>query len=133
LTTIGKAMRQYAGANGGHFPDKLESIVANGTLKAEVLICPATGDTPAPGATPNAQAESLRGGRHVSYTYVGQNLSTWSPAECVLMYETPNRHGDGMYVLFVDGRVQTIGSVEASKAITRLSRGVNPPWTTSGK
>src|SRR6185503_488109 len=67
LATIGKAMRQYASANGGHFPDKLESIVAAGTLKADALVCPSSGDTTAPGATPAAQAASLRSGNHVSY------------------------------------------------------------------
>ena len=49
------------------------------------------------------------------------------------MYDTPDRHGDGLRVLFVDGRVQSIGDVEASKALERLTRGVNPPWTRTGK
>jgi prepilin-type processing-associated H-X9-DG protein len=129
LKKVGEAMRQYAAANDGHFPDKLESLVAGAKLPAELLICPASGDTVAPGATPAAQAASLRDGKHVSYVYAGHNLTNLSPAECVLMYETPDRHGDGMYVLFADGRVQSIGDIEANKAIARLSRGINPPWS----
>jgi prepilin-type processing-associated H-X9-DG protein len=133
LKKIGEGMRQYAAANAGHFPDKLESTLAGGNVSAEVLICPASSETPAPGATPAAQAASLRDGKHVSYIYVGQTLTTASPPECVLMYETPDRHGDGMYVLFADGRVQSIGDVEAGKALARLSRGINPPWSALGK
>jgi len=133
MKKLGHGLRQYAAANGGRFPDKLESLVTSGKATAELLVCPASGDTVAPGTTPAAQAANLRSGKHVSYIYVGENLTTASPAECVLMYETPDRHGDGMYVLFADGRVQSIGDVEAGKAITRLSRGVNPPWTSSGK
>jgi predicted Zn finger-like uncharacterized protein/prepilin-type processing-associated H-X9-DG protein len=129
LKKLGEGMRQYAAANGGRFPDRLESAVIAKNIRVELLVCPASGDTVAPGDNPAAQAQSLRDGKHVSYNYVGQNLTASSPAECVLIYESPGRHGTGMHVLFVDGRVQTIGDVEAAKALNRLNRGVNPPWT----
>jgi prepilin-type processing-associated H-X9-DG protein len=133
LKRIGQGMRQYAGSNGGHFPDTLESVLQTGRVTAQMLVCPTSGDTPAPGATPAAQIASLRQGRHISYTYVGAPLTLHSSPECVLMYDMPDRHGEGLRVLFVDGRVQTIGDVEAGKALERLNRGVNPPWTTTGR
>jgi hypothetical protein len=37
-----------------------------------------------------------------------------------------------MNVLFVDGRVQFIGEIEGTKAIARLRKGQNPPWTGTG-
>jgi len=69
----------------------------------------------------------------MSYVYVGGELTLQSSAECVLMYEPPGRHGSGMNVLFADGRVQTIGAVEAAKAINQLNHGINPPWTQTAK
>jgi hypothetical protein len=38
-----------------------------------------------------------------------------------------------MWVVFVDGRVQHIGEVEAAKAARRLRQGQNPPWTATAK
>ena len=134
LHKIASAMRLYADQNDGHFPDRLESILASGQLSADALVCPAaSGDTVSPGATPKEQLANLRNGRHISYEYVGQTLTTHSRAESVLLYEEPDRHEPGMWVLFVDGRVQFIGDVEAAKASRRLEQGQNPPWTMTMK
>jgi len=134
LHKIASAMRLYADQNEGHFPDRLESILASGQLTADALVCPAaSGDTVAPGATAQEKLAHLRDGRHISYEYVGQELTTRSKPECVLLYEEPDRHEPGMWVVFVDGRVQFIGDVEAAKASRRLQQGQNPPWTMTVK
>lgn len=133
LRKIGQSMRTFAELNGGRFPDKLQTAVASGHLKPELLVCPESNDSVAPGVTMTDQSTHLHKGKHVSYTYVGDGLTTQSAPECVLMYETLDRHGEGMHVLFVDGRVQFIGKVEAYKASARLNDGVNPPWTQPGE
>ena len=129
LKRIGEGMKRYAAEHEGRFPDSLEAAVASKLVSADWLVCPASDDTTAPGETAAAQSQKLAEPGHVSYRYVGGRLTASSPAECVLIYESPGRHGTGMHVLFVDGRVQTIGDVEAAKAANRLNRGVNPPWT----
>jgi hypothetical protein len=133
LRKIASAMRAYAANAGGHFPDRLESILATQHLTADALVCPASGDTVSPGKTPQEQLANLHNGPHVSYVYVGNELTTDSPPECVLVYEEPDRHEQGMWVVFVDGRIQLIGEIEAAKAIRRLRQGQNPPWTITPK
>ena len=64
--------------------------------------------------------------------YAGAGLSTAAPPECVLLYEPLDFHDyKGVNVLFVDGRVQFIGEIEAGKAVPKLRKGKNPPWTGS--
>jgi predicted Zn finger-like uncharacterized protein len=133
LQKIATAMRAYADNSDGHFPDRLESILATQQLTADALICPATGDTVSPGKTPQEQLANLHNGPHVSYMYAGNELTTDSLPECVLLYEELDRHEPGMWVVFVDGRIQLIGEVEAEKAIRRLRQGQNPPWTITPK
>jgi prepilin-type processing-associated H-X9-DG protein len=122
LRGVGVAMRKYAAANAGTFPDQLRSIPFADLPAPGAFACPVAKDSP-PIAT-------LPDGRPVTFIYVGQSLTTSAPAETVLMYEPLSHHGeDGMNVLFVDGRVQFIGEIEASKATARLRKGQNPPWT----
>jgi len=50
------------------------------------------------------------------------------------MYEPLDRHRhEGINVLFVDGRVQPIGQLEATKAIAKLKSGQNPPWSNGSR
>jgi hypothetical protein len=128
--TIEKALDDYAAAHDGKFPDSLADVVADGKLDADALICAASSDVKAAGITPVEIAKKIRTGRHCSYVYAGKGLSKQSPGECVLLYESLGAHrADGIRVLFVDGRVQTIGAIESAKGIERLNRDINPPWT----
>jgi predicted Zn finger-like uncharacterized protein len=130
LDQISRALQAYASKHDGHFPDQVGALVACGDLQAEMLICPRTGDTVAPGTTPAHRAEAIAKGGHCSYVYCGSGLTKDSPAESVLMYEPLDRHKEkGITVIFADGRVAPIGEVEAAKALRRLSAGQNPPWS----
>ncbi len=127
---LSRALQAYASKHEGHFPDRIGALVAGGDLQADMLICPRTSDTVAPGTTPALRAEAVDKGGHCSYVYCGGGLTTHSPAECVLMYEPLDRHKEkGITVIFADGRVSSIGEVEAAKALRRLSAGQNPPWS----
>ena len=127
---IENALTLHAARNQGAYPDDLATLVENNLLDPAELICPKTTDTKAVGQSREQIAQRIRRGGHSSYVYAGKGLTTKSPAECVLLYEklTPHRE-EGITVLFVDGRVEKIGSVEGNKAMTRLSAGQNPPWS----
>jgi len=127
---IERALQDHAAANDGKFPDSVADLVESGALKAEALICPAGSDTKAVGLNAAETAARIRNGGHCSYIYVGMGLTKTAPQECVLLYEPMNVHRDeGIRVLFVDGRIEKIGKIEAARAVERLSRGMNPPWT----
>ena len=127
---INEAIVKYAAAHQGKLPDRLDDLVAANLLTAEQLVCQLSNDTVAAGTDAAQILEHLRTGHHISYTYTGTGLTTQSPPECVLLYEPLDRHNaDGIRVLFADGRVQTIGKIESSKAIARLKSGQNPPWS----
>ena len=128
--TIDTALTKYAATHEGRLPDGLESLVADNLITADVLICSASNDTQAEGASTAEIVDHLRHGNHCSYIYTGKGLTTQSPAECVLLYEPLDRHyQDGISVLFADHRIQTIGKIESAKAIANLNRGQNPPWS----
>ena len=118
LRATGNALLAYASDNGGKFPDRIEQLASTRGFDSEQLYCPtATGGA----------------GANRSYVYVGAGLTTSSKPECVLMYEPLDHHDwRGVNVLFVDGRVSFIGEIEAGKAIPRLKKGKNPPWTFTG-
>lgn len=126
---VDAALKAYANAHDGKFPDGLDALVAAGLLTADQLICDAGRETKAVGTSNAEIAEHVRQPGHCSYVYAGKGLTTQSPPECVLVYEPLDAHKQpGMSVLFADGRVQSIGARQAARAMTQLSNGHNPPW-----
>ena len=130
LRKIGAALERYTLDNGGKFPESLSKLLVAEKLDSDLFLCPAGGQTAAPGATPAARAEKLTFGRHLSYAYVGRGLNRRTGAGAgyatVLAYERLSNHGDGMNVLFADGRVVFVPEPQASKMITELQAGKNP-------
>jgi hypothetical protein len=124
LTQIAVALQYYATSNGGKFPVSLTSLVQDGSIPVELLVCPsATGDTVAPGKTPQEQAGNLPKGSHMSFVYVGKGLSFASTKQ-VLAYEPLNHHdGEGVNVLYSDGTVQFLPRAKAIVTIPALAPG----------
>jgi prepilin-type processing-associated H-X9-DG protein len=131
ITTIAHAVERYTHANGGAFPPSLERLVAAEKVPADAFVCPAGGDTPAPGATAEARAANLYTGGHLSYVYLGRGMSKrngpGAGASAVVLYEQPHYHADGIHVLFVDGHVAYVPQPDAQKLITDVQTGKNPP------
>ena len=129
MRQIGQGMLLYANENGGNYPPDLGTILTTQSLGAEVLVCPSTTDTRAPGATPAQQAASLSQGKHVSYIYVGAGLHTAeSGPDTVLLYEPlANHRNDGINILWGDGHVSFMTRLQAQKILTELQQGYNPP------
>ena len=125
LTQIGYSLQLYATANSGAYPDSLQVLVQDGTLPAELLLCPSSQDTPAPGASPAEQAVNLAKGPHQSYIYIGKGM-TAGPANQVLVYEPPSHHGkNGINALFSDGSVKLLAPSAANIAIPQASTGLS--------
>ena len=117
LRQIGQAILLYAHDNGGHYPQKLGQLLTTQDITVEVFTCPSSNDEKAPGETPVQQAAKLETEpRHLSYIYVGHDLTSQSPAETPVCYEAIDNHdNDGSNVLFVDGHVEWIGRRELAK------------------
>jgi prepilin-type processing-associated H-X9-DG protein len=117
MRATGNALLAYAHENRGQFPPTLDALASINSFRTDDLYCPT--------------AQSA-GAKNANYVYAGAGLSTAAPPECVLLYEPLDFHDyKGVNVLFVDGRVQFIGEIEAGKAVPKLRKGKNPPWTGS--
>jgi prepilin-type processing-associated H-X9-DG protein len=92
-----------------------------------VFVCPSGNETPA------QNWSSLETGGHLSYIYVGGNLTSSMAPGTVVLYENPAEHGgSGMNTLFGDGHVEFFGMVETQKILQQLKTGHNPPTLTTG-
>jgi prepilin-type processing-associated H-X9-DG protein len=134
LKRISAAVDLYAYGNAGAYPDSLGRLMTDQALSPDALICPGGNETPATGATPREQAAKLSRSGHSSYFYVGKGLNKRSgPGSgfaAVVAYEPPGHHGDGIHVLFADGRVAFVLQPQARQLIADLKAGKNPPSPT---
>jgi prepilin-type N-terminal cleavage/methylation domain-containing protein/prepilin-type processing-associated H-X9-DG protein len=123
LRQIGQAILMYANENRGAFPDTLDRVLATQDLTAAEFVCPSSQDSPAPGATNQAQAANLSKGGHLSYVYVGKGmtskiLSSPNVATTVVAYEPLTNHrNDGTNVLYADGHVEFVPAAQARARI----------------
>ena len=133
LRVIGQGVYMYANANGGTFPDTIDKLITTQGMVAEHFVCPHAPDTPAPGATAQAQAANLSKGGHLSYLYVGKGMSTAQPppdlaGKTVLAYEPLTNHdGSGANFVFADGHVEWMDAPRAQAFIGELAAEHNPP------
>src|SRR5687767_11571303 len=105
LRMIGQAELLYSNENRGQLSPDFPGILTTQDIDSSVFVCPSTNDTPAPGATPQAQAQVLHKGGHCSYVYVPGQTNAAS-AEAVIAYEPlTNHNGDGSNFLWGDGHV----------------------------
>jgi hypothetical protein len=127
LQQIGMALQIYANGSGGTFPDTLDALVLDGTIVADMLVCPsAAGHTVAPGKTSAERVANLAKGAHQSYVYLGKGVTLTSGRQ-VLAYEPPAHHGGGgLNVLFSDGTVQFLPTATAQTAIPQLAAATQP-------
>jgi len=127
MRQIGQALLLYANDNHGQYPPRLEDLLLAGNVNSSVFVCPDSNDTPAPGATPQAQAAALSAGGHESYIYI-PNLSSSASADTIVLYEPLSDHsGQGMNVLFGDGHVEFDTRQTAAGMIAEIQAGFNPP------
>ena len=124
MRSIGQAMMIYASANGGQFPDVPEKMLPY--IPSSAFVCPSCDHTPAPGSTPQLQAQNLSKPGHFSYVYVGagyrSNQANINPATTVVLYEPLTNHKDGINILHADGSVMFLARPAAQALITTLAR-----------
>jgi hypothetical protein len=83
---IGQGLLFCANDHRGQFPPKLENLLLDGDLTAEVFVCPDTNDVNATGPTTQAVAANLSAGGHESYIYI-PNLNSSVSADTIVLYE----------------------------------------------
>jgi prepilin-type processing-associated H-X9-DG protein len=127
MKSIGQALLLYASDNRGAYPARIEDLIIATQLVPEVFACPSSNDTTASGATPQAVAQNVTAGGHLSYVYVGQKFGSSAGAETVILYEPLSDHLGGSNFLLGDGHVDFFTKSEAERFIKQLQAGVNPP------
>lgn len=133
LSQIGQAMILYANDNSGPYPNSPAQLLTDEDITSMVFICPSSNDTPAQGATKQAQAANLLAGGHDSYIYLGKGYTNNVSANAVMVYEPPSNHtGSGSNVLFGDGHVSFVPAAVVKTMIAQLKAGQNPPPATKG-
>jgi hypothetical protein len=109
----------------------LGELMLHGNLPPETFICPETKDTPATGSTPQAIAHNLLNEKgHLSYVWIGEGMMNLNKLDSltVLAYEPLTNHsGEGMHVLYADGRSLWLSAWEATSDLAELVAGHNPP------
>ncbi len=128
MRQIGQALLLYSNDARGPYPESLPVVLATQDVASDIFCCPSSNETPATGGTPQAQANNLTVGPHLSYVYVGKGVNNSAGADTVVLYEPLTNHDrDGMNVLFGDGHVEFIVKQRAEKMIAELKAGHNPP------
>ena len=119
LNHIGAAIALYAQDHGGQSPLRLEDLAIGGYLPPEKLVCPGSPETPAHGTSAQLAAQYARPG-HVSYLYRPSVMSFDSAAaERPIVFDSPQNHTAGGYVLFADGAVRYVGPTEFKALLTQ--------------
>ena len=128
LRQIGIACLMYANAHEGHFPPSIDVIIREEDMSAECFVCPSSDEDRAMGATTDEVIRHLHEPHHVSYTYIGSNLTNTASSETVIAYENVKNHRDsGMSVLYADGHVDFQTFRSARWITSELEAGHNPP------
>lgn len=124
LRQIGQACMMYADADPqGRFPGRFEDLLLTQDITSEVFICPESDDERAVGPTTQAAVAQFSTPGHLSYIYVGSELTTKDLPDSTLVvaYEPlKNHHGNGMNVLFADGHVEVLPAVDG-KALSAVA------------
>jgi hypothetical protein len=120
LNQIGVAVAHYADANHGVYPDSFQTILRNEPISSSAFICPRTMTSPATGPTTRDTADNMTA-EHISYIYRGSGFlkSKIKPGD-VIAYEPLANHGDGLHVLYGDGRVDWIPASGADAFLKAL-------------
>jgi prepilin-type processing-associated H-X9-DG protein len=122
LRQIGQAILLYANENQGQCPARFEDLILTQDIGSEVFTCPSSNDIMAPGATPQAQAQNLSAGHHLSYIYLGAGHALNSSPTAVLAYEPLSNHANaGMNVLYFGGHVAWVPAPQAQQLIRTLN------------
>jgi len=121
LMQVGLALQRYTGNNAGRFPDSLDALVLDGSLPPELLVCPSTNDTAAPGNTPAEQVANLAKRGHESYIYLGKSKRLNQTKQIIAYEPLADHENEGVNVLNSDGSVQFLTRATALLVLPQLA------------
>jgi prepilin-type processing-associated H-X9-DG protein len=116
---IGHAIATYANANNGQYPPNLGALVEN--LESPIVFTCPNADKHIPENWQDMTVEQRTEwvNKNTSYVYLGAGLTTQTATpETIVLHDRENRHqGEGMNLLYGDGRVQFVPVQQAKQAI----------------
>jgi hypothetical protein len=131
LRKIGVAILLYSNDHDGHFPSRLQDLLVTEDITTDDFVCPFSADTAATGPTTQARVANVALGGHLSYVYVGQQLTnSAATADTIVVYEKPGNHSSerlDLFILYGDGHVAKVSEQELRRIITEVEAGHNPP------
>jgi hypothetical protein len=135
LHRVGQSLVFYAVKNDAKYPPSLDLLILHGDIPPEMFLCPSAGDERATGETMEDVIRAFRADtRHCSYRYAQALSADAVTGDHVIAYEhLPNHNDNGMNVLFGNGDVRWVETVEARHVVAELLAGHNPPRALQGE
>ncbi len=123
LHQIGLGILLYSNEHGGQLPGTLSDLILYEQLSPEVLIDPASNQTPATGSTPQAMVAEIAKGGHQTFIYLGAGLTDkTADATTLIAYEPLTVYHDGSNVLFGDGHSEWLNAGTLKLRLAERSR-----------
>ena len=108
-------------------PMGLEELFATADLNPECLICPESSDDKATGATTQAVMAQARTPGHLSYIYLVPGREGVGADDVVLIEPLRNHAGEGINVLYADGRVEWLSGPPATELLQNARQPATRP------
>jgi hypothetical protein len=125
LKQIGLAMLLHSNENRGKYPATMGELLKQ-DLSIDVFTCPSSNNSiPADVRAGGIDAQIAWVNEHASYVYAGTGKMNNSPADGILAYEPLDDHGDGINVLFGNGRVEFLVRPRAEQLFTEQGLDIN--------
>jgi hypothetical protein len=114
MKQLAAGLRKYAEDHGGKYPDSLTGIIGSAYIPSSALL-----NDPIAKSVASLSGTAMPDGsvQYGAFVYVGRGVTTASSVETPILYEphTPHFHDEGIYALFVDGRVNWFPSLEDAR------------------
>jgi prepilin-type processing-associated H-X9-DG protein len=127
LSALGQAIFLYQNDHKGKYPPDWGTLAKEEDIAvAQLFICPSSHTSAPANMTWTQMYDWINS--NSDYIYLGPDFPSSNDPHLVFAYEKlENHHGDGINVLFQDGRVRFFGREEAPKIIDQLKAHINPP------
>jgi prepilin-type processing-associated H-X9-DG protein len=126
MRQIALAAIMYANSHGNQYPDDLPTLFDTEDLGSGVWHCTSSDSNELTTATSREARDAIAAG-HISYVWVGKDVTVTSPDDTVILYELPDNHdGYGMNVAFADAHIEWFNAKQMKALLDKIATGERP-------